>query len=101
MTNTTDRPSPKGKFVPAIGKDFEITAPDPEVLKAEAMLDTARTRNFLAKVVVLTILSGTALATGFSLYEANFQYLATTWAAAGATLTMVLTSYFKKGRSSG
>lgn len=99
-TKKEDHYNNSKKFVPAIGKEFEIYASRVEIrrLRAQEDLETSRTRNFLARVLAISLLIGFASAAGYSLYEGDIKYVAALWAAVTGTVTLIASFYFRKSR---
>jgi hypothetical protein len=87
----------KTKFSPAPGDDFEIYPANPEVFfKAVGDLDTTRTRNFIAIMVIVFLLASLAASGLYGLLEGHIGIVAATWTAILSTLTLVLSFYFKR-----
>lgn len=81
-------------FQPAFGRDFA----DPKVIEADALRDTVRTRNYIAKRLVECCALAVILAAIVSFVAGTYGPLAIVWGIAGPIATAVIGYYFSPVR---
>jgi hypothetical protein len=91
------QPSNKpGKYVPAPGRDFDVTQ-----ISALERYEASKTRNHIARIIVYSTMLATSVAGAYSFYRNDFTALAAGWAVTGPLIGGVVGFYFRHRKDTG